>query len=388
MVHEILPNTDLEYKDIRDTLNAKGGTVTNVVETAFKPENVRMWSWRKPITNDSIILDEDVWNSRLFGSGFTLKPHTTVSPFETQQYDYKLEPPYRISDFRGYNSNADASIKPTDIHFVGAPNGVNGYLGHDDTSARIWFDVILPDIDPHICPVSTSFPEDENKIQIAIYDTNSYQKKVLKEWDFNTLDWNNYRNKNLFQFEMSQSFRLPDAGQVATNTYYLTINGVDVSWTEGKIYKQFMQSPNDDSQWFLAEITNLSPDLIKYNNILYIMAYSETESNGIKFDNLYYLGQHTNLHTVIVEAYTGTNWEIIMQIPGSVFTKDGQLADIVFNGCENWGLGLSKGEKIITLPDGSKPKVVTINGTLKITNELVKEKPCTKFRLRYDDHIN
>ena len=41
-VYNILPTTNLKWDDIRDTLNAGGGSVTNVVSTAFLEKNINI----------------------------------------------------------------------------------------------------------------------------------------------------------------------------------------------------------------------------------------------------------------------------------------------------------------------------------------------------------
>lgn len=47
---DVLPTTDLKYEDIRDTLNANGGSVNNDVSTAFKTSSgINVWSKHKPV---------------------------------------------------------------------------------------------------------------------------------------------------------------------------------------------------------------------------------------------------------------------------------------------------------------------------------------------------
>ena len=48
-VQTILPTTNLTFTDIRDTLNNFGGSVTNVVATAFtSTAKINRWSRNKP----------------------------------------------------------------------------------------------------------------------------------------------------------------------------------------------------------------------------------------------------------------------------------------------------------------------------------------------------
>ena len=48
-VYDILPSQSLKWDDVRDTLNASGGMVSNVAETAFKAgANINMFAKYKP----------------------------------------------------------------------------------------------------------------------------------------------------------------------------------------------------------------------------------------------------------------------------------------------------------------------------------------------------
>lgn len=97
-VLETLPSVNLKWDDIRDTLNAGGGSVTNVVSTAFLEKNINIFSFYKPHhgiydfppsvpytdAKGGLYLDEVnhviKWNAPKGGSGS----------------------PYRLSDFCGY----------------------------------------------------------------------------------------------------------------------------------------------------------------------------------------------------------------------------------------------------------------------------------------------
>lgn len=50
MVRDIIPSENIKYDDIRDTLNANGGSVNNNVSSAFKEAaNINPWSKKKPV---------------------------------------------------------------------------------------------------------------------------------------------------------------------------------------------------------------------------------------------------------------------------------------------------------------------------------------------------
>lgn len=50
MIYDVLPEKDLHFSDIRDTLNSDGGLVNNDVASAFKEAaNINVWSKHKPV---------------------------------------------------------------------------------------------------------------------------------------------------------------------------------------------------------------------------------------------------------------------------------------------------------------------------------------------------
>lgn len=123
-VQTILPNQNLTWDDIRDTLNANGGSVTNDVSTAFKSTaNIDIWSKNKPVILNSLEPDRNSewWKSTNGNCGIV--PYRITSYYNLPDlYDnwtndklngwrYELptggaNEPFRIGDFAGYYADA------------------------------------------------------------------------------------------------------------------------------------------------------------------------------------------------------------------------------------------------------------------------------------------
>lgn len=49
-VYDVIPTSNVKFDDIRDTLNSKGGSVSNDTRTAFKTTSgIAKWSKKKPV---------------------------------------------------------------------------------------------------------------------------------------------------------------------------------------------------------------------------------------------------------------------------------------------------------------------------------------------------
>lgn len=104
-VKAILPTTNLEYSDVRDTLNANGGSVNNNMSSLFKEAaNINMWSKNKPESyNKTFDLTQEDRIKNSFGLSFEL-----VDGFYKWVYTLPTggeSSPYRLGDFRGYQKD-------------------------------------------------------------------------------------------------------------------------------------------------------------------------------------------------------------------------------------------------------------------------------------------
>lgn len=119
-IYDILPTTNLKWDDIRDTLNAGGGSVTNIVSTAFvKSANINKWAKYKPVRLNEIFPSYDTyWKAQDGYCG--LVPAKCGADYITdsqKEWTYNLprggeSEPYRIGDFRGYDPNALPQYTP------------------------------------------------------------------------------------------------------------------------------------------------------------------------------------------------------------------------------------------------------------------------------------
>lgn len=152
-VYDILPNTNLRYDDIRDTLNANGGSVTNEFSTAFKNGNINKWSKHKPVRlNRDFCQDfdpsrlsyiKDWWKAGDYNCGMRMGVQKTpdgnitnmtqnINDVEFADWFYQrplgmASSPYRLGDFCGYNPHAYSVIGsglPKNITINKFENGV------------------------------------------------------------------------------------------------------------------------------------------------------------------------------------------------------------------------------------------------------------------------
>lgn len=106
MVYDVMPNTFTSL-DIRDTLNANGGSVGDVSNDYYSDRaNINRWAARKPTYNEAYPSSFDF--DRIVGTLHYLKYRKPVAP-------------YRSSDYAGYNAKAlpcklnRISVSPTTV---------------------------------------------------------------------------------------------------------------------------------------------------------------------------------------------------------------------------------------------------------------------------------
>lgn len=126
----IIPNKDIKDYRLRDTLNAAGGKTDNEFGSKFRTlANINKWSKYKPVKYNKITaLSEQEFKLANYGlsnyyMGKTMTPKQLMDLAiqGTDFYPYVPptggeESPYRIADFRGYNTDAEPP------YIVQAPN--------------------------------------------------------------------------------------------------------------------------------------------------------------------------------------------------------------------------------------------------------------------------
>lgn len=138
MVYDLIPEINVKAEDIRDTLNANGGSVSNDLLTFFSTSaKVNKWARYKPedYEKDFDLTDDERFTNHyglsMTGYASLFGNHQKVSVTDGKidisedttgflyklckgtlgQFDYILpkggeDSPYRLGDFRGYNPNA------------------------------------------------------------------------------------------------------------------------------------------------------------------------------------------------------------------------------------------------------------------------------------------
>lgn len=100
MVYDIIPSENVKYDDIRDTLNANGGAVTNDIRTAFlDTAKINIWSFYKP--HHAIINFPSSVPNAVDASGSLYYDASTQS-IKYNRPTGGENSPYRLSDFCGY----------------------------------------------------------------------------------------------------------------------------------------------------------------------------------------------------------------------------------------------------------------------------------------------
>lgn len=114
-----IPRTEVKIEDIRDTLNANGGIVTNVLGTFFSSyANINIWAKQKPIHWASAFTNNDGAGDGNYG--FTPAKATSLvslkSLYSNELNGWVYNPPtggssspFRLGDFRNYNPSARES---------------------------------------------------------------------------------------------------------------------------------------------------------------------------------------------------------------------------------------------------------------------------------------
>lgn len=116
-VYDILPSTNLKAEDIRDTINANGGSVSNDLTTFFSAAaNLNIWSKYKPVRLAQNFTDMSFYkadNCGLFAKSVDkISGLPDVIDGNMNGWYYKRPTggtgqPYRLGDFRGYCPKAE-----------------------------------------------------------------------------------------------------------------------------------------------------------------------------------------------------------------------------------------------------------------------------------------
>lgn len=127
-VFNILPDSPLDKNDVRDTLNANGGSVGNKLVSSFtRGASINMWSKYKPVVAPLVRIPLDLWKKEWY-RGSDGKCGLTILSKECSMDEFRqylesgealwtyipprggTSEPRRLGDFRGYNPKAENPI--------------------------------------------------------------------------------------------------------------------------------------------------------------------------------------------------------------------------------------------------------------------------------------
>lgn len=153
-VKAVLPSSNLTWDDIRDTLNANGGAVTNDIRTAFlDTAKINIWSFYKP--HHAIInFPSSVPNAVDAKGGLYLD--TVNKEIKWNKPTGGAGSPYRLSDFCGYQKDAkgptvDDKLTSTSIRLPSSYFTINVYPSWGDS--KFDWGLILGGFDFNECQI-------------------------------------------------------------------------------------------------------------------------------------------------------------------------------------------------------------------------------------------
>lgn len=152
-VYDIIPTNNVKFDDIRDTLNSKGGSVTNDTRTAFKTNSgIDKWSKKKPVRLQVDFCQDfnsglpnyypNWWKAYDGNCGMTIPIYTSMGDSSqgfihdiiNKNFAWTYTPPtgtsaqpMRLGDFLGYNRNAINPISEP-LEKITAYKDIDGYL--------------------------------------------------------------------------------------------------------------------------------------------------------------------------------------------------------------------------------------------------------------------
>lgn len=120
MIYDIIPSQNVNYNDVRDTLAASGGSVNNTMSSLFaEAAKINKWSKYKPVAYPQPFTDNypNWYKSGKGDCGYNIVASGNIrDSVNAGSWDYILpqggeSEPFRLGDFRGYNTKAVPFIK-------------------------------------------------------------------------------------------------------------------------------------------------------------------------------------------------------------------------------------------------------------------------------------
>lgn len=283
MAYNTLPQTNLKAEDIRDTLNANGGSVGNNTTTFFSDAaNINMFSRYKLIRNNALFInlwENNAWKGTDGQCGIDFTGAATNNYIEvvgnvtnngSNGWSYQkpwtgIVTPYRLGDFRGYMSNA---LPPTHSFSVTPKVAVRGTL-----DASIAYNVSSQVPDGTYMPGS-----------IGLGDF-TYNDKPLSQWHFGivvTDSSNNVKGRSFSGGGMSScTFNVSSLYQGSTYKAWPLLAMEEMGQTETDKMNTYLFLPNCGPQEFKVVSAEESVGIKIYLTGEYV--YSDGDKTGIKY---------------------------------------------------------------------------------------------------------
>lgn len=251
-VKTILPTTNLEYSDVRDTLNANGGSVNNNMASLYSESaKINRWSKYKPVTyyKDFPEFEEDWWKGDDKKCGLNIMD-TSVDGEIINIYNsgnaYTYVPvsnnKYRLGDFRGYFPKAEPYIR-TNV----SKDTIFEWDFNNNGPKTLPIQVVRAS-DTSLTINDVKLPLDINKLKIAVtrYNENPLENPGTLQGDTE-------------YFDITTTFPFIELGGLRNNyniQYFL------LYLTDASGFTPEVPLPYDDNNSFLIKVKNIASVVI------------------------------------------------------------------------------------------------------------------------------
>ena len=283
-----LPNNNISIMDVRNILMYPSIDLG----TLCKCDNVNQWAEFKPYSYPSDSPSSTIRFGKQ-GSGFTyIENNRTPFKYYTVVYNKPYgtsQSPYRLGDFRGYNHNSYApELRKLNADYPAFIPDNDIVINPSTNKGEGKIQIKFPDIPPSKMPDS---PHQSLNNTVAVIDYVNSKKNIIWSVDFNTENYDNYKNtEKVIDLEISEG--LPASTTTVSRDIYLEFSGFETSSLPIKISRTWNQNPNDDIYWRSCLRTMQSENnILSYfdfsdNTVQYLIQKDNTERAMIRLKDL------------------------------------------------------------------------------------------------------
>lgn len=291
-VQSILPKTNLKWDDIRDTLNANGGAVTNVVSTAFKASaKINPWSKRKPVSyyKDFPDYDEEWWKGSDKRCGLNIKYSPTDGDIidiykagDAYTYVPLTEGPYRLGDFRNYYPQAEPFIR------TNVPEDKQYEWDFSNDGAMLLPIQVVRSSDTSLSIGDVLFPIDTSKLNVEV---SRYME--------NPIDKPSALRSDTRFFDITGNFPYIELHGLINS---FTVQYFLLSLTDKSINGYTVPIPNDKNNAYLIKVKNVAKAVITGTILQFALSTTNTWSNVADYLTTAYNSQGGSSSPVLFKA--------------------------------------------------------------------------------------